>query len=256
MSDILRVDTFDDVRVWTVNRPDARNAVNAELADALELALDAAESDRNLRALILTGAGEVFISGADLKFLRSAAPDARLAMDRRILELLGRIEGLPLPVIAALNGAAIGGGTEVALACDLRIAEPHVTFTFKHAAMGVTPGWGGLARAARILSPGAAARAFFTALPIPAQEALRIGLIDELADPGKGLDRALELARLIAKNSPSTVHALKGLLRSAYAAQLSLEAEQRTFRQSTEGADHREALEAFFQKRPPRFSPR
>jgi enoyl-CoA hydratase len=256
MSDILRVETSDQVRVWTVNRPAARNAINAEVAGALELALAEAESDPALRALILTGVGEAFISGADLKFLRSAAPEARLAMDARVLELARRIEALPMPVIAAVNGVAIGGGTELALACDLRIAEPHVTFTFKHAAMGVTPGWGGLARLAATVGRGAAAKLLFTALPVAADEALRIGLIDEIAAPGKATEHALARARAIAMNSPATVGALKLLLRSAYANRLTAEEEQRVFQESTRSADHAEALDAFFAKRPARFAPR
>src|SRR5689334_11457956 len=128
MTDILRIERFELVQVWTVQRPEARNAVNAALAEALEQALQQAEADRELRALVLTASGDTFISGADLKFLRSAAPDQRLAQDARVLEITRRLEALPMPVIAALNGAAIGGGTEIALACDLRVAEPHVTF--------------------------------------------------------------------------------------------------------------------------------
>jgi enoyl-CoA hydratase/carnithine racemase len=253
MSELLRIERLDQVSVWTVQRPDARNAVNAELAAALERALDEAEGDTELRALVLAATGDVFISGADLKFLRAAAPDVRLAQDARILALTRRLEALPMPVIAALSGAAIGGGTEIALACDLRVAEPHVTFTFKHAAMGVTPGWGGLGRLAATIGRGAAARALFTAEAVPAQEALRIGLIDELTGPGHARQRALALARKIAANSPSTVRALKQMLRAAYGEGLPLAEEQRVFHESTRNPDHAEALAAFFEKRPARF---
>jgi enoyl-CoA hydratase/carnithine racemase len=256
MSELLRVERLDQLCIWTVQRPEARNAVSAELAGALERALEAAESDPELHALVLTASGDTFISGADLKFLRSATPEARLAQDARVLALTQRLEALSMPVIAALAGAAIGGGTEIALACDLRIAEPHVTFTFKHAAMGVTPGWGGLGRLAATIGRGAAARALFTAQPVPAQEALRIGLIDELAAPGQARERALELARVIAANSPSTVRALKQMLRAAYGEGLPLAEEQRVFHESTRSADHAEALAAFFEKRPARFGGR
>jgi enoyl-CoA hydratase/carnithine racemase len=255
-SELLRLERRDGLRIWTVQRPQARNAVNAELAALLEQALSEAEADGELRALVLTASGDTFISGADLKFLRAAAPEARLAQDARVLALTQRLEALPVPVIAALNGAAIGGGTEIALACDLRIAEPQVSFTFKHAAMGVTPGWGGLARLARTVGRGAAARALFTAQPVSAQEALRIGLIDELADAGQARERALELARAIAANSPSTVRALKQMLRAAYGDGLPLAEEQRVFQESTRSPDHAEALAAFFEKRPARFGGR
>lgn len=257
MTDHVRIETVGTARIFTVDRPAARNAMSVEIADACMRALDELEHDRSLRTLILTGAGNAaFVSGADLKFLRAAPADERAHMDARMLALLCRIEALDLPVIAALNGAVVGGGMEVALAADLRIAEPHVTLTFKHAAMGVTPGWGGLARLAANVGRSTAARLLLTALPLSAEEALRVHLIDEIVRGQSALDRALALAQAIEQTSPATLRALKGLLRSAYGAALSLEEEQRVFLESTRSPDHGEALRAFFEKRAPRFEPR
>lgn len=257
MSSPIHIETQPGVHIWTVDRPSSRNAMSVEVADLLHAALDNVESDRTLRALILTGAGSVaFVSGADLKFLNSASADARAHMDARMLSLLCRIEALDLPVIAALNGAVIGGGMEVALACDLRIAEPHVQLTFKHAAMGVTPGWGGFARLVSCVGRGTAAKLLFTAQPLSAQEALRVQLIDEVVSGQSARERALELAQAISQTSPGTVRELKRVLRAAYAGPLTLEAEQQVFLESTRSADHAEALSAFFAKRPPRFQPR
>lgn len=231
--------------------------MSVEIAEACMAALDEIDADRSVRTLILTGAGNAaFVSGADLKFLRSASSEERAHMDARMLALLCRIEALDLPVIAALNGPVVGGGMEVALAADLRIAEPHVTLTFKHAAMGVTPGWGGFARLAANVGRSTAARLLFTAQPLSADEALRVQLIDEIARDEPALSRALALAQAIEQTSPSTLSALKGLLRSAYGASLSLEEEQRVFLESTKSTDHGEALGAFFEKRTPRFAPR
>jgi enoyl-CoA hydratase/carnithine racemase len=251
MTELVRSETVDAVRIWTVDRPEARNAISGEVAESFERAVASAETDHALRAVILTGAGSAaFVSGADLKFLRSAEPDVRAAMDARM------VEQLYVPVIAPLNGPVVGGGMEVALACDLRIAEPHVSMTFKHAAMAVTPGWGGFARLARTVGRSTAAKLLFSALPIPAEEALRVGLIDEVTGADMALSRALALAQAIALTSPGTVRELKQLLRVAYAGQLTLEEEQRVFLASTRSADHGEALDAFFSKRAPRFLPR
>lgn len=257
MKEPLLIEKHDRITVWRVDRPDARNAINDEMATAFERALSAAEEDRELRALVLTGAGSAaFISGADLKFLRAAPASERAAMDARVLDLMGRLEQLPIPVIAALNGPVVGGGMEIALACDMRIGEPHVTMTFKHAAMGVTPGWGGFARLAATVGRSTAARLLFTALPLSVEDALRVGLVDEIAPAEGALERALELARAITLTSPGTLRELKRLLHIAYRGELSLAEEQRVFLASTKSADHHEALSAFFEKRAPKFQPR
>jgi enoyl-CoA hydratase len=253
----VRVETFPGIQLWTVDRPSARNAMSVEIAARLERALDDVERDRSVRAVILTGAGNAaFVSGADLKFLQSAEPDARAAMDSAMLALLRRLEALDLPVIAALNGAVVGGGMEVMLACDMRIAEPHVQLTFKHAAMGVTPGWGGFARLVACVGRGTAARLLFTAQPIDAEEALRVQLVDEIVHDQSARERALELAEAVCQTSPGTVRELKRVLRKAYAGPLTLEEEQRVFLESTKSADHKEALSALFEKRAPKFEPR
>ncbi len=259
MSSGLWVEQDDGIAVWTVDRPDARNAIDESVASGLAEALAAAERDRSLRAVVLTGAGDtVFVSGADLKFLRDAEPERRALNDTRMLELMDRLEALPVPVIGALNGAVIGGGTEIAMACDLRIAEPHTTFTMKHAAMGVSPGWGGLARMAGTVGRSVAAKLLFTALPVSPEEALRVGLVDELVGRGESKARALALARAVAKNSPSTVAEVKRLLWLTYreGPDRSRDLERRVFLGRQSSADHREALSAFFAKRTPEFKPR
>jgi enoyl-CoA hydratase/carnithine racemase len=175
-----------------------------------------------------------------------------------MLALMDRLEALPVPVIAALNGAVIGGGSEIAFACDLRIAEPHATITMKHAAMGVSPGWGGLARLAGLVGRSTAGKLLFTALPIAPEEALRVGLVDELVGAGTAKDRALELASAIAKNSPSTVAEIKALLWQTYrdGPAASRESERAVFLGRAKSEDHREALAAFFERREARFKPR
>ena len=257
MSDVVRRERIGDVSVWTVDRPGARNAIDGEVVSALEAVLDEAERDLNLRAVVLTGAGDAaFVSGADLKLLSGGQPALRATVDARVLAALARIEALPVPVIAALNGAVLGGGCEVALACDFRIAEAHASITFKHAALSVTPGWGGLARLCRTVTPGSASRLLFTALPMHAEEALRVGLFDEIVPKGGARARALTLAQAVEQVSASAVADLKRLLRLGYAGALTADEERRTFLARTESDDHREALAAFREKRVPSFGPR
>jgi len=256
--DVFRIVPHDHgIEIWTIDRPDARNAIDARVAAALNEAVAAARSNPALRAIVLTGSGQVaFVSGADLKFLRDASLAERAANDRAVTEALEGLSDLPVPVIGALNGAVIGGGVEVALACDLRIGEPHSTFTVKHAAMGISPGWGGFRRLVACVGRSTAAKLLLTAATMPAEEALRVGLLDELAPEGGAVARAHELARAVAKNSPSAVADTKALLRRGYACGFTLEDEQALFVARTVAGDHREALNAFFAKRAPAYKPR
>jgi enoyl-CoA hydratase len=245
------------VTVWTVDRPAARNAIDDRVVGQLEKLLHAAEQDRTLRAVVLTGGGEAaFISGADLKLLSSGNSALRAEVDARVLAVLQRIEALPVPVLAAINGPVLGGGNEVALACDMRIAEAHASVTFKHAALSVTPGWGGLARLTRTVSPGVAAKLFYSALPLDAEEARRVGLYDEVVARGGALVRALELAHAVEQTSASAVADLKRLLRLGYAGALTQDEETKVFLARTQSKDHLEALAAFREKRRAHFGPR
>jgi len=256
MNPVLSVELEQATRIVTFNRPQVRNAINADVVAALEVAVREAEQDRTLRAVVLTGAGDAaFVAGADLKRLRSLSDEERKDIDQRMANVVARLAELPVPVIGAINGVVVGGGCEIALACDLRVGEPHASFTFKHAAMGVTPGWGGLARLAACVGRSTAARLLFTAQPMSADDALRVGLLDEVVAKGESRARALEIAASIAQVSPSTVADLKRLLSSAYASTLHDE-ERRTFLARAVSADHVEALLAFEEKRPPRFGER
>ncbi|MDB4973405.1 MAG: Enoyl-CoA hydratase [Myxococcaceae bacterium] len=257
MSEVVRSEQVGGVTIWTVDRPSARNAIDDQAVFELEGLIRNAEEDRMLRAVVLTGAGEAaFIAGADLKLLSGGNSALRAAVDARVLACMQRIERLPVPVIAALNGPVLGGGNEVALACDMRIAEEHASVTFKHAALSVTPGWGGLARLTRTVGPGAAAKLFFTALPIDAQEAKRIGLFDEVVPKGSARARALELAQAVEQTSASAIADLKRMLKLGYAGALTQNDETTTFLARTLSQDHLEALAAFREKRKANFGPR
>ncbi len=260
MIEVLQIDRRDAIEVWTVDRQGARNAIDARVVEALERAVDAVSRDELVRAVVLTGSGDVaFVSGADLKGLRSMPAQVRADVDARMNALTARLEALPFPVIAALNGVVIGGGAELALACDMRIAAPHASVTFKHVAMGVTPGWGGLRRLVSLVGRGAASRVLLTAQPLSAEAALRVGLIDEIAEPpATALDRALAIAQAVGACSPSAIADAKRLIALSYdvGGQPAAEEERRVFLERAESRDHAEALAAFFDKREPRIGPR
>jgi enoyl-CoA hydratase/carnithine racemase len=238
------------VLVVTVDRPEARNAIDLEVHAALELAMD--RIDGAVRALVITGAGETFVSGGDLKVIRERPFEETLELSQRMTALLDRLEALAVPVIAAIDGPALGGGVEIALACDYRIAARGASLSFRQAAMGLTTGWGATARLSRLVPRGTAVRLLMTAETIDAERARAIGLVDEVAD--RAIDRAIELARAIETVSPRAVAAFKRTIAAAYGDRGSRAIEWREFERLWGGDDHREALAAFFEKRAARWS--
>lgn len=246
----VRSEARGPVTVLTVDRPETRNAVDPAVHDGLAAALDAAMGS-GARALVLTGAGGTFISGGDLKLIRARPFDETLTLSQRMTALLDRFEALPIPVFAAIEGYAFGGGVEVALACDYRVAAPSAKLSFRQAAMGLTTGWGATTRLSRIVPRGVATRLLMTAEVLEAEAAAALGLVEEVADDP--LARCLALAESVAAQSPQAVTAFKALLREAYADAPSRAKEWEVFQTLWGAADHAEALEAFFGRRAPRW---
>lgn len=255
MAEGLRVELREHACILTVDRPATRNAVDDAVGDALSEALDRLEGEPLLRAVVITGAGESFVSGGDLKLIRARPFDETLRLSQRMTALLDRLERLPLVVIAAINGFAYGGGCEVAMACDYRIAEARATLSFRQAAMGLTTGWGATTRLARLVPRSTALRLCATAEVLDARRAAEVGLVDEVVEDGRAVERALELVAAIAAVSPRAVAAFKRTLAAAYArdASASRAIEWEVFRTLWGAEDHREALDAFFEKREPRW---
>jgi enoyl-CoA hydratase len=256
----LRVETHEGIRTLTVDRPEKLNALNAAVLEALDARLADAQNETDLRCLVITGAGEkAFIAGADINELASLTPLAGRDQARRGQAVLDRLENLPIPSIAAINGYAYGGGLELALACTLRVASENAKMGLPETSLGILPGYGGTQRLARLLGKARAAELILTAEKgLTAAEAGRLGLVNRVVAPGQALAAAMDLARAIAKNGPIACrYALEAIRRGIempLPEALSYEATLFGLCASTE--DMKEGMNAFLEKRPARFAGR
>lgn len=242
-----------DAAVVTLNRPETHNAVDRAAGEALAHAIEAAGRDPEVRAVILTGAGDrTFMSGGDLNMLADMVARGEDGAGVLALgEAIGACERAPVPVIAAVQGDVYGGGCELLLLCDLVVMESHAGLAFRHARMGLAPAWGGLTRLLERVGPLEAARLLYTAERIDATEALRLGMVNEVVPKGCAKARALDLARRIAENPRDTVAALKRGLQAVRAAKrgAAIAEERAVFHAQWGGADHRAAMAAHLAKR-------
>ncbi len=240
------------VAVVTIDRPEARNAIGFATVDALDAALDQVLA-ADAAVLVVRGGGDrAFVSGGDLKELRAVRThDDAAAMARRIRQLLDRMAAFPVPVVAALNGHAFGGGAEVAVAADIRVAADDITIGFNQATLGIMPAWGGAERLAQLIGRGRAMLAIATGTLYDAATAERLGLID-LVVPRRAFDDAWQhLARDMASTAPGTTRAVKSVIDAALpACRPELEASATSeFAQLWAADAHWAAVEAFEQKR-------
>lgn len=245
------------VATVTLNRPEALNAFDeAQLRDLLATLRDL-RADRSVRAVVLTGAGDrAFAAGADIKAMATMTGEEGLAFGRRGHAVASAVEALPQPVIAAVNGFALGGGCELALACDLRLASERAVFAQPEVSLGIPPGWGGSQRLPRLVGPGVAAELIFTGRRVAAEEALRIGLVNAVYPVDRLLPGARALAETVAGNSPTAVAAAKRALSLALAGDpgAGLAAEVGLFAAAFGTPDQREGMAAFIEKRQPVFT--
>jgi enoyl-CoA hydratase len=245
------------VAVLTLNRPEALNALSPELLDELEERLDGIERSAETRVVVVTGAGErAFSAGADIGHMQTASALEARAYARRGHELTGRLEEFAKPVIAAVNGYALGGGCELALACDIRVAAEGARFGQPEVNLGIVPGWGGTQRLARLTSPGFAKEMILTGRPIGAEEALRVGLVNHVVAPGELIDTAVGIGEQIAEKPPWTIASAKALCNLALEGDLMghLAREIDAFALAFTTPEQREGMTAFFEKRKPDFS--
>ncbi len=197
------------VGIVTINRPKALNALNSQVLEELDAAFQAIDLDKT-RAVILTGAGEKsFVAGADIGEMSALTKAEGEAFGKKGNDVFRKIETFPIPVIAAVNGFALGGGCEISMSCDIRICSDNAVFGQPEVGLGITPGFGGTQRLARLVGPGMAKQMIYGARNIKAEEALRIGLVNAVYPQAELMDAAKKLAAGIAKNAPIAVRACK-----------------------------------------------
>jgi enoyl-CoA hydratase len=255
---VLVVERQGAVVIWTIDRPQAKNAVDHATLSDLIAAVAEADRDRSVRAAILTGAGHTFVSGGDLRELRDKnTPQDAEGFSDLGWELTRAMAELPFPVVCALTGPAIGGGAELALACDMRVADVRAKFSFKQVRMGVTTAWGTVPRLVSLVGAGTAARLLYAAHDVFAAEAKLLGLVDEVTENGLARTTALAWASDIAEASPRAVADMKRLVREATRPASDVRALERSlFVETWSGADHAEAVEAYFERRPTKWHDR
>jgi enoyl-CoA hydratase len=245
------------VVVLTMHRPEVKNCIDDALMTALDSAVKTLAAREDLLAVVLTGAGQdAFCAGGDLKWMAGFdTPEKGQGMARRMQGILHRLAALPVPVIAVLNGYAFGGGTEIALAADLRIMEAHAFFCFKQAQVGVMTGWGGGARLLDLVGYGRAFDLLTTCPRVGPAQAIAMGLANREAPTGGGLDAAMELSDQLRRASPASIRVTKTLLHHARGVDpvAASEIEADLFGEVWMSAEHKEALAAFGEKRRPNF---
>ena len=193
----------------TINRPEALNALNGEVLDELDLAIEEVKKDSNLRVLIITGAGRSFVAGADIKEMSELNAIEARDFSKQGISVFRKIENLQIPVIAAVNGFALGGGCELSMSCDIRIASDKALFGQPEVGLGLIPGFGGTQRLQRLIGQGWAKYLIYSAENIKADKALEIGLVQDVVEADKLEERVNELAQKIASKAPIAVRISK-----------------------------------------------
>ncbi len=251
----VRIERDGGTAVVTVDRPDKMNALNAQVQEELADAFDSI-SPGEIQAVVITGAGEkAFVAGADVAGMKDMSALEVREFGRIGTRMTGAIEAAPVPVIAAINGFALGGGAEIALACDMRVAAENARLGFPEVTIGIMPGAGGTQRLPRTVGSGVARELIFTGRVIDAKEAKEIGLVDRVVGEGEALDAAKGLARQIADNAPIAVKNAKAAMNVARNTDLAsgIEHEGDLFALLFATEDAREGMNAFSEQRKPEF---
>lgn len=251
----VKLERRDHVGIVTIDRPEALNALNSQVLSDLDAVLDQVEADEAVYVVILTGAGRSFVAGADIGEMKgfTSADGRKFGVHGGSVFL--KLENLSKPVIAAVNGFALGGGCELAMACDIRIASTRAKMGIPEVTLGVIPGFGGTQRLPRLVGLGKAVELLATGRPYKAEECREMGLVNQVVAPEELLERCLELAEAISRNSTGAISYGKQCMGTGLELDLAraLDFEQRVFALTFTEHDQREGMEAFLQKRPASF---
>lgn len=252
----IDVERSEHIATIRINRPDVLNAFDTEHLLNLHDQIDSLSKDRDVRAVILTGAGErAFAAGADIAEMRTKRPSEAYDFSSLGHTVCKAIEAAPQPYIAAVNGYALGGGCELALACDIRIASQNASLGQPEVTLGIPPGWGGTQRLTRLVGPGIARELIYTGRRVKADEAARLGLVNAVCPLDELMDRVSELASQIAANAPIAVGHCKDAISRALDVELDtgLAYESKVFALSFDTSDQKEGMGAFLERRKPEF---
>ena len=239
------------IGIITINRPKALNALNSAVLDELDKTLDAVDQEA-IRCLILTGAGEKsFVAGADIGEMSTLTKAEGEAFGKKGNDVFRKLETFPIPVIAAVNGFALGGGCEISMSCDIRICSENAVFGQPEAGLGLTPGFGGTQRLARIVGTGKAKEMIYGARNIKAEEAYRIGLVNNVYPAEELMPAAKKLASTIARNAPIAVRNCKRAINEGMQVDMdqAIVIEEKLFGSCFETCDQKEGMNAFLEKR-------
>ena len=250
----VNVDLQGAVAVLTIDRPKALNALNPEVLADLKAAFEGIDQNA-VRCVVLTGAGDKsFVAGADIGSMSTMTKAEGEAFGKLGNDIFLMIEGFPLPVIAAVNGFALGGGCELAMSCDIRICSDNAMFGQPEVGLGIPPGFGGTQRLARLVGMGMAKQLLYTARNIDAAEALRIGLVNAVIPQAELLDAALKMAGQIAKNAPIAVRACKKAVNEGMQVSIdkAVEIEEKLFGDCFETHDQVEGMACFLSREKPK----
>jgi enoyl-CoA hydratase/carnithine racemase len=247
---------YDHIGVMTLNRREVANAMSKSLLEELRKVLQIIDNDPTVHCVIITGAGEkAFCAGADLKERKGMSETQVIEAVKEIGETVTLVDKLRVPVIAAINGVAFGGGLELALACDIRIAAINAKMGLTETSLAIIPGAGGTQRLPRLIGLGQAKKLIYTASPITAEDALSIGLVEEIADTEPVFETALQMAKKIAANGPIALKQAKTAINNGMQTSLStgLNIEHLAYKETIPTKDRLEGLQAFREKRKPAY---
>lgn len=250
--DYIKLETKDMVTILTIDRPDALNALNTQVLEEIDQAFDQIDQEET-RVVIVTGSGEKsFVAGADIGEMLDMDEEEGKTFGQKGNDVFRKIETFPLPVIAAINGFALGGGNELAMACDIRLASENAVFGQPEVGLGITPGFGGTQRLARLIgSVSKAKEILYTARNIKSDEAYRIGLVSKVYPQEELMDQALKMASGIAANAPIAVRNTKKAVNEGLEKDMdeAVAFEASLFGQCFASEDQEEGMTAFLEKR-------
>ena len=241
----------DNVAIVTINRPEALNALNSQVLDDLAATFDAIDTNV-VRAVVLTGAGEKsFVAGADIGEMSTLTKAEGEAFGKKGNDVFRKLETFPIPTIAAVNGFALGGGCEISMSCDIRICSDNAVFGQPEVGLGITPGFGGTQRLARLIGAGMAKQLIYTARNIKADEALRIGLVNAVYPQEELMAAAEKMASQIAANAPIAVRACKKAINDGLQTDIdeAIVIEEKLFGSCFETEDQKEGMANFLRKK-------